>query len=158
MFWHSWAWSASFHAGSQLSNEDFIVWTSQQIHSLKNSEFLITPLEPFRHVGSKGHFALLNSRVHCKPWKTRKLWEQLVKSQTGERPPSLGPSPFLLVFSLLGWWRRVQFCQTRRHTLFPRSVLALVEVETYPTSVSVGGERRLNPRSTLTDLFRLLQV
>lgn len=53
--------------GSQLSNEAFIMLTSQQIHSLTNSEFLIILLKAFGHIGSEGYSALLNSRVDCEP-------------------------------------------------------------------------------------------
>lgn len=57
-----------FTLGSQLSNEAFITLTRQQIHSLKNSEFLITPLKLLDiYMGSEGRLALPNSRVHCKP-------------------------------------------------------------------------------------------
>lgn len=62
----------------------------------------------------------------------------------GLSPLSFPPFLSLSVFKSF----LMQHQQTCQYTLCPRSVFALVWVETYPTSIPGGGERCLNPRST----------
>lgn len=71
--WRLWTWSVSSQARSQLSNETFIVLTSQQMHSLKNSEFLITPLKLLdTYMGSEGHLGVAQFQSPLQTLKEQK--------------------------------------------------------------------------------------